>query len=256
MLAWLRQADGGTLVALGFVVAGVLIAMWLVLTRPKEPRTADDVFPDRDTSFDVKPSASDRRIQADILKVQSVPGKGVGVVARRDLPAWTCLGPYPGKVFTADQHDELKKKGILDHEYALDFFKAVPGAAIMESDVIDPRDAKDLEVPPEFDYPTLYLNEPDSTRRPNVAWVWNFPKRRVEMWTATDVRKGEELVICYGTGYTRSYKTSCEIPGVEHFRYAIGHPRQAKPVLWYDVVGADNRVPTVTGTSLAPKKER
>lgn len=243
ILTRLQQTDGGTLIALGFVAVGVAIVAWLVFTRPREPRIATDMYPDRDTSFDVEPTATDRRIEAELLKVQSVPGKGVGVVARRDVPAWTCLGPYPGKVYTSEEHDELKKKGILDHEYALDFFRAVPGAAIRESDVIDPRDAKDQAVPPEFDYPTLYLNEPDADRRPNVAWVWNFPKRRVEMWTATDVRRGEELVICYGTGYTRSYKTSCEIPGVEHFRYAIGHPRQTKPVLWYDVVGQENRVP-------------
>ncbi len=245
-MEWLRQqADGATLIALGFVVVGVILVAWLVFTRPKEPRTAQEVYPSRDASFDVRPTAHDRRIETELLKIQSVPGKGIGVVAKKDVPAWTCLGPYPGKVYTSEQHDELKKKGILDHEYALDFFKAVPGAAIQESDVIDPREAKDQAVPPDFDYPTLYLNEPDSTRRPNVAWVWNFPKRRVEMWTATDVKRGDEFVVCYGQGYTRSYKTSCEIPGVEHFRYAIGDPNQTKPVLWYDVVGPENRVPAL-----------
>lgn len=251
IVEWVRGADGTALIAAAFVALGAVIAVWLVLTRPREPRTASEALPDRDASFDVKPTPADRRLEAELLRVASVPGKGVGVLARRDLPAWTCLGPYPGKVYTVEQHDALKAKGILDHEYALDFFRAVPGAVVQETDTIDPREHREREVPPEFDYPTLYLNEPDDTRRPNVAWVWNFPRRRVEMWTATDVRRGEELVICYGQGYTRSYKTSCEIPGVEHFRYAIGHPRQTKPVLWYDVVGPENRAPDTVPVSAA-----
>lgn len=181
----------------------------------------------------------DERVARELVVVARTRGKGWGVFAKRRIPAWTCLGPYPGKVYEADEHRRLKALGILDHQYALDFWKTSSGGPIDENYVIDPRFSAKEGIEDRYKFITQFINEPDGDddqKGPNVAWVWNFPKGRVELWTARDVEAGRELTTCYGQGYGRDYASPCQADGVEFSRYAIGYRDQARPVLWGDVV--------------------
>lgn len=169
------------------------------------------------------------------VRKKKIPGKGWGVVARRDIPKWTLIGPYPGIVSTEEEHEALKLKGVADDEYAVEFWSSFPGGPISEHMILNPR-FRGRMLSTFRKSITPFVNEPDTRKRPNVAWVWNFPKHRIEMWTARRVKKGEELTICYGQYYGRKYNTKCQRKGVELPRRVIGSPHQRKPLNWYDVI--------------------
>lgn len=185
----------------------------------------------------------DRAHAARYVRRKKIRGKGWGVVARRDIPKWTLIGPYPGIVSTEEHHESLKKKGVVDDEYAVEFWSSSPGGPISEHMILNPR-FKGRMLPVFRGCITPFVNEPDTRKRPNVAWVWNFPKHRIEMWTAKPVKRGEELTICYGQYYGRKYNTKCQRKGVELPRRVIGSPDQRKPLNWYDVI-RHNRDPRV-----------
>lgn len=168
---------------------------------------------------------------------RQVAGKGWGVVARRDIPRWTMIGPYPGMTCSIEDHMQLKERGVADDEYAIEFWKSRPGKKIKETMIVNPKFYGTIS--DRFECVTPFVNEPDADKTPNLAWVWNFPRRRVEMWTARPVKKGQELTICYGQYYHRGYKSSCQQAGVEYSRYVIGDESQDRPRLWYQIVNDD-----------------
>lgn len=192
----------------------------------RRPRRAND---------EVTRTAEDARLELRNTQIRAVPGKGLGVFARRPLPRWTLIGPYPGKVRRNSENDRLVEQGVADNDYALEFWRSRPGGVVREDYVINPR-AADGTIPARFGGVTPYVNEPSPGTPANLVWVWNFVKQRVEMWTSRDVAADQELFICYGAGYGREYKTSCtadEMP-----RMAMG-PGDAHPRPWYDVVTGD-----------------
>jgi hypothetical protein len=192
----------------------------------------------RTTPAEVVETAEDRAHARRMFRLADIEGKGRGLVARRDVPAWTLVGPYPGRVYTYAQHGALKARGVCDDEYAVEFWDSRPGGRIGETVVLDPR------VGGEFRYAgvTPFVNEPSASQRPNVVWVWNFPKHRIELWTSRALRAGDELTVCYGDAYERKYRTRCSEEGVEPARYALGYGAR-RPRDWYDVVSADDVAP-------------
>lgn len=132
-----------------------------------------------------------------------IPGKGVGVVAIRDVPAWTFIGEYPGRVLTDAQYADRIRRHLTTTTYAVEYM--APGH------VVDPGGADGGLDPAYAAALAPRINEPNARRRPNVVWVWNLPAARMEMWTFRAVRAGQELTACYGTGggYVRQYCTSC-----------------------------------------------
>lgn len=207
-------------------VVAALVALGVWARRP---------VPDDD---EVTLTREDAREELRNVVVRATAGKGMGVFARRRLPRWTRVGPYPGRVRPNPEHERLVDLGRIDNEYSLEFWKSRPGGTLREEYTINPRMA-DGTTPARYAGATPFVNEPSPGAAANLAWVWNFERGRVEMWTARDVEAGEELSICYGTEYGRDYKTSCtsdELP-----RMAMG-PGDARPRPWYDVV-AGNRDP-------------
>ncbi len=137
-----------------------------------------------------------------VAAVAPIPNKGQGVVALRDVPPWTFVGVYPGRVLTDAQYDQRVRRGLTTTTYAVEHL--VPGH------VLDPGAGRGLD-PAWRTAIAPRINEPGPTQRPNVVWVWNLPASRVEMWTFRSVRAGTELTACYGVdgGYRRRYCTSC-----------------------------------------------
>lgn len=156
-----------------------------------------------------------------VARLDVVPGKGVGVVAVRDLPRWTFVATYPGRLMTEAQYDDRIRRALTTPTYAVDYM--VPGH------VLDPGGAGGTLDPAHADALAPRINEPGATERPNVAWVWNLPAAKIEMWTLRAVRAGQELTACYGMsgGYPRHYCTSCVVrePVVHVIRRAGELPR-------------------------------
>lgn len=163
----------------------------------------------------------DRALAKRLVRVQRVGAKGRGVVAARDIPALTLVAPYPGPRFTTRQHALRLERGVTDGTFAIDFWRPDARGAIRAGYVLDPGrtgrpgqpgQPRQPELLPRFaDAVAPLVNEPGPTGTPNLLWVWNLPRYRLELWTARDVRRGEELTACYGTdgGYERGYRTAC-----------------------------------------------
>lgn len=157
------------------------------------------------------------------VKLAPVAGKGVGVVATGDLPAWTFIAAYPGRVLTAAQYDHRVRRGLTTPAYAVEYFS--PGH------VLDPGGPNGTLLPAYRTALAPRINEPGPGQRPNVVWVWNFPARRIDMWTFRPVRAGHELTVCYGTSgdYPRSYCTPCAIATAS--ATATSRPAPIEPVV-------------------------
>ena len=228
-----------TLAIAASLVFVVLVVVWLARTAESDADEAPSVA-------EVVPTQRENERQLRLVTLQEVEGKGLGVTALVHLPAWTCLGPYPGKVYSMRAYRELKAQGAVDDEYAIEFWDARPGEKINEQFVINPMLAR-RSLPDKYMCAPPFVNEPGPDQgAPNLAWVWNFPRHRVELWTTRDVRVGEELTVCYGQGYARAYRSSCQGAGVEAPRLAIGSPDQKRPLDWHRVVGPGDTAPPAT----------
>lgn len=222
------------------IFVAVLTALGVILVLAAFQRSSAGGCSDSPSGYYRKVTATpeDEAHAARNFEKRKVPGKGWGVVARRRVPKWTLVGPYPGWVCTETHHELMKGRGVADDEYAVEFWKSEPGGPIDEKHIINPRFRGRMSS--EFGRCVApFVNEPDTRKRPNLAWVWNFPRRRVEMWTARAIKKGEELTICYGQYYHRPYNTKCQRKGVELARRAIGTAGQRRPLHWYDVAPED-----------------
>lgn len=187
-----------------------------------------------DGKYAVRVSSPEQARVARMVGVREIPGKGLGVVARRDLPAFAKIGTYPGERFRSDVHERLLSRGVAGEKYAVDFwvFDRYGKPSDQAQYVIDPgtpggrlrkRFAKGAVAP--------YANEPPPGSRPDLMWVWNLPAYSMELWTLKPVKKGRELTVCYGTdgGYRRDYETSCVSPDMEPQLHVVLSPG-AKPV--------------------------
>ena len=153
------------------------------------------------------------------VKLATLPGKGLGLVARRDLPAHTRVGVYGGKVYSTAAHRRLSKDGATTGKYAVDFFQRGPDNQPKEGFTLEPG-AGDGMHPTHANVLAAFINEPGRGQTPNVLWVRNYgtPRERLELWTSRRVRRGEELTACYGSGYPRRYATPCTSkPGHLHY---------------------------------------
>lgn len=163
-------------------------------------------------------TAADRRVAARLVRVRPLGAKGLGVLAATDLPAWTFVAPYPGVRYTKAQHAKRVDAGRTDGKFVVDFYRPDVNGVPRSGYVLDPGAVGGGGLHPRFRGAVAPLvNEPDARSPPNLTWVWNLPRYRMELWTAAPVRAGQELTLCYGTGggYRRDYRTSCVVDGVE-----------------------------------------
>lgn len=178
-------------------------------------------------------SKAERARVAGLVAVKRMPGKGVGVVAARDLPAWVSIGRYPGVRYTRVQFDRRVVQRQSDGTYAVGFYKPDVNGVPRTNYVLDPG-TPDGKVDARFaGSVTPLVNEPDPATGPNLVWAWNLPRYAMEMYTLRAVRAGEELTVCYGTqgGYQRDYQTACVVrqAEVEPLLHVVTRPG-ARPV--------------------------
>ena len=172
-----------------------------------------------------------------LFKVDIVRGHGLGVVAKKDIKPLVKVGTYPGYVYTNEEHERLVESGeIKNSTYALDFFNVSVrlekrrrrriSRLVEGRHTIDPSTKGGVDS--KFsDALCLRLNEPSGVRKANCIWVINLVRRTLEVWTYSPIKKNEELTVCYGESYPRTYRTTCT-----WFSYARGYmlPGKRKPV--------------------------
>lgn len=159
---------------------------------------------------DVIISAAEKQRAAQLFEVRRTAYGGKGVFARRNIKDSVLVGTYPGTVYTDKQYAALVKKHPRFDTHAVDFWgvEARTGR-IQRTYVITPGSTDGSLVPRFADAVTPYLNEPLPGRMPNAFWVWNLAKHVVEVHTYRRIPAGEEVCICYGNMYARSYPTAC-----------------------------------------------
>lgn len=154
-----------------------------------------------------------------------VRGKGVGVVARRDLPPFTFVAAYPGERISQRELQRRAAAGRATGRYAVAHY-AVVGGRVSFNYVVDPGISRGRLSARYAGKLGPRVNEP-SDGPPNLVWVWNVPDETVELWTgARGARRGDELTACYGAdgGYARTYATPCAAPGHEPALHAVLRP--------------------------------
>ena len=203
----------------GYVALAVVAAVVVLLV----------VLANKDVD-EVVPTAADIAHQKGIVAIRNMGAKGLGVVALVDIPAWTPVGPYPGKMYSTKQYEVHMQSGRCHDEYAIEFWDVLPDGSLDYKYIVDPFVEKVLD--PRYACVAPYVNEPDTTG-PNLVWVWNLPKHRTELWTSRAITAGTELTACYGLSYSRKYTTACTIPGKEPVRYVITTPQQRRPRKWH-----------------------
>ena len=136
--------------------------------------------------------------------------KGMGVVARRDLEVGEFVGVLPGRVIPDRIHVDMTVAGWSTGVYAMETRDRTG-----EIHVVDPEDPVTHRPFSHFrESVGLYINEPAPGERLNVAWAHNkaYDPERVDCYTAKPVRKGQELLVHYGTIYERRYRRPFERP--------------------------------------------
>nr|CCD13502.1 unnamed protein product [Trypanosoma congolense IL3000] len=116
---------------------------------------------------------------------------GVGIVAVKDVPAFTIVGVYPG--YGDALGGEHAKLG-----------RPIPKYALMDLNCADYFNVVFEEFQDTF---TPFINEPDKGEKSNCGWIQETKYRdgRLSVMTCRDVSKGEELLIGYGPVYPRDY---------------------------------------------------
>lgn len=147
--------------------------------------------------------------------VVAVRGKGLGVVASRDLAPHTRVARYPGALRSREEFDNRVARGLTTGRYAVAFYALTPDGRL-EDRVLDPGAAGGRLALRYAASLGPRVNEPGAGARANLVWVWNLPRGSLELWTgARGADRGEELTACYGTagGYARDYATPCSRGG-------------------------------------------
>ena len=150
-----------------------------------------------------------------------VAGKGLGVVATRDIAPFTFVAEYPGHRMSRRQFDLRAAAGKTTGRYAVAHYSVDSRGRLDLDHVVDPGISRGRLSARHAGRLGPRINEPGCGHRggaPNLVWVWNVPDYRVELWTGPRrVAKGAELTACYGTsgGYRRTYCTPCTDSAVE-----------------------------------------
>jgi hypothetical protein len=125
------------------------------------------------------------------------------VFARRDIPAGTLLGVYPGRPRPPHEMAAKARQAPGARDYA---FRTPSGAWLDPTDADGRVSAAPRPGLPWFDIdPALTrVNEPPPGCDVNVEVVTNGDPLEIRFVTLRDVENGEELFIDYGTSYDRS----------------------------------------------------
>lgn len=166
--------------------------------------------------YDVFPSKQEFHRECVLLRKKPHPTKGgTGVFAARDIPGWTHLLTYPGRVYYNREWNAVfkdPKTGKTDRAYAIGFFRLRADNTIRRDMTLDPSPLHNGHIV-DVRYRGFcgpFVNEPSNGEKANAVWVLDVPAQKLCLYSFEGgIRKGEEVMVCYGPGYERSYETTC-----------------------------------------------
>lgn len=126
-----------------------------------------------------------------------------GIVAARDVPAWTLIGTYAGQKLHRQylEQSRFKNKTEAEKDQLAQYDIADPRD---DNYVISPVDEQGRLLPEYANVAVLYINEAsDLNEFPNVVIWHDFNK--ITFWTYKNVLRGNELLTYYGNEYHRQY---------------------------------------------------
>jgi hypothetical protein len=183
--------------------------------------------------YNVVPSKSEFHRECVLLRKDHAPSKGgLGVFANRDIPGWSQLLVYPGRVYYNKDWNRAYRDaaGKTTRAYAIGFFRLRPDNTIRRDLTLDPSPPHDGTVVdwPFRKYCGPFVNEPAPGERPNAVWVLDVPAQKLCLYSYEGgIRKDQEVMVCYGPGYVRSYRTSCTASGWRPTKSTLGSANAA-----------------------------
>ena len=195
--------------------------------------------------FDVFPSKQEFHRECVLLRKRLNPAKGgFGVYAARDIPGWVQLLVYPGRAYyNRDWNAAFKDRrtGRTDRAYAIGFFRQRPDNTIRRDLTLDPSPVHDGRVV-DIRYRKFcgpYVNEPGPGESANAVWVLDVPAQKLCLYSFEGgIRRGQEVMACYGPGYPRSYQSACtgtarRRPVKSSLAFGPGHTYSVDPTMSY-----------------------
>ncbi|KAI8064611.1 hypothetical protein BC940DRAFT_335234 [Gongronella butleri] len=132
-----------------------------------------------------------------------IPGAGMGLFAKRDLPFNTPLGFYFGMPMTEDEFDSIKDGVGRSSEYSIRYRKTILDATDNNGDPWpDPAN------PDKRLCPFHYMNEAKDRNKANIEFVEGHQINQVICWTKKTIPKGTELLAYYGSEVDRHWSHS------------------------------------------------
>lgn len=143
-------------------------------------------------------------------------GNGIGVVAKKPIPAFTVIGVYPG--YEDPLSGEQAKCGRPSPKYSL-----------VDLNCANYYNEVFTELQKTF---TPFVNEPNVGEQSNCAWIQepHRPEGRLSVMNVRDIKEGEELLIGYGPLYPRDYPHSYDAYA---FHSVEGHSDPPCLALWH-----------------------
>lgn len=131
----------------------------------------------------------------DLLEVKEIkkgPRKGNGLFAKADIPMGVRF-PYLGQIKVRVPKDD-------DAVYVI---QAGPDGAIIDGNPALAKTKNKAISPP------VFANEPSTRQKPNAEFQHSEDGNEVFLHPLEDIKRGQEILVCYGRKYPRKYKTSC-----------------------------------------------
>lgn len=139
-----------------------------------------------------------------------------GVIALQNIPAFTLISHYAGVQKNLDQQAKIQarivkasKGKFLGSEYILE------NQTVLDTDgdptIIVPvfmSGPRAGQPKPEYATTALFVNEPtaDTKQKMNSVLAPNYDNSSLTLLTLREIKKGEEILVCYGILFVRQYQ--------------------------------------------------
>lgn len=164
-----------------------------------------------------------------------------GVIASQNIPPFTLVSHYTGAQKNLDQQARIQagiakasKGKFLGSEYILE-----------NQTVLDPDGDPTILVPvfmsgpcagqpkPQYSTSALFVNEPTAgtKQKMNAVLAPNYDNSSLTLLTIRDIKKGDELLVCYGTLFVRKYKD--DKGQWQEYKTNCSEDEQFKPIFYY-----------------------
>lgn len=125
-----------------------------------------------------------------IIRRSNIKNAGLGVFANTFLKKGIILGHYKGRIYDAENLNEKELELLNKSAYVMAVYK--------DDEIISYIDSSDANK--SLSNWTRYINGSKSKKqKPNVRFIQKVSRIHIE--TLRDIKKGEELIVDYGSDY-------------------------------------------------------